>query len=204
MAESTFYCSWEDTLAILEALVNLKRFTFIVDLPDEEPELYQFEELSAKTLEILNKHTTVYLWSKDFSQFPPITPIFPIRSGPALELFLGKEKEKDGLLRLGYGSLHYQSYYQNPDTNEIYRPPEKLKQAYKGVQSLMHKFMEKRYKLLWVADEKSLKQVVDTYWIGKHGIQLLEREEAIIGYGSEFWVTAKDLKKKKEDLIFSS
>lgn len=209
MAEFTFYCIWDDSLDYLCNLVNLGRFIFIVDMWYASNNVYQFTKLTDAVLDVLHKRPRLYLWSDEYSQYPPYlanpspnkaTMIDPIFSGPALDLTLPHGVENDGVIRLGYGILMYQPYYVIPGTYESYKPPENLKQAYRDVQKILRKGMIKRFmqnKVQTIRGDLETKDRI--FWIGLNAIKLVDENKAGIqlhGYVKNF-ITGIDLLKTK-------
>lgn len=185
MAEFNYYCTWDESLDYLHELVNLQRFTFVVDMwYSSIDEILQFTSLSDPIMNILQKHSRLYLWSEEYSRFPPIligphtsnlSLIYNSNCGPALDiLFPHGYKEENEIARLGCGFLMYQPYYVYPGTYNSYAPPEKLKQAYKDVRTLLQKKMVKGF---------STRTASRPFWIGKTAINLLENGQAVIRIG---------------------
>jgi len=210
MAQSSFYGTWEDSWAYLEKLIRLDRFTLIVDMWYIKREPFQFKTLTEDIKRVLQKRPHIYLWSDEYSRFPPdfgeptsngLMMINSTRGGPALDLTLPHCFEREGKLCLALGGFTYQPLCQNPETGEWYKPPEALKQAYKEVQALLRKGMVKRYMRSRTATSKGIiKPIIMPLWIGLDAIKLLEAHTAWILFGNDDWKTGADLAKARGEL----
>jgi hypothetical protein len=210
MAQFDFYGSWEDSRTYLEKLIHQQRFTFVIDMWYTERVPFLFKTLTEDTENVLQKHSRVYLWSDDYSRFPPgfgepnstgQMMIRPTEGGPALDLTFPHCFRHNEKFQLGSGMLFYQPTYHNPETGEWYKPPEALKQAYKEVQALLRKAMVKRYICSQtVTTEGIIKPIIMPLWIGSDAIKLLEAGMVEILFGRDDWKTGKDLAKTRSEL----
>lgn len=212
MAEFTFFGVWEDSLQILTALVDTHLFTFVVDKAYIDKNFLAFQSLNDQIIREIRHRNKVYLWSKEYSHYPPYMEALPsgkwdiyeFRGGPALNLALFGSSIKDGLTRLGYGSISYLSYYLHPGTDEPYKPPVELKESFKYALKIISPFLEKRYVLARILTAKSVFETsIEPLRIGRHGLQLIESDQAVLkGYGK--LLKRSDLYINKEDIPISN
>ena len=211
MAEFNFYCIWDDSLAFLNDLIHLNRFTFVVVMGYSTNEICQFTSLSDKAHECLNKRPHLYLWSEEYSRFPPRLeePTFSgfwfldmFGSGPFLELYIPKGEENEEITEIGHGFLRYQPYFCYPGTNVTYKPPETLKYAFRDLQKLLSKHMGRRYMKHVVYTHNWVRKIkVDTFWIGLNALNLIDEEKGGIQWGyDKVWYTKKNLMKTRREL----
>jgi len=212
MAQFDFYGSWEDTLAILNALIALKKYSFLIDERYElEAPPFWFDHLDDISLKELEGWHYVLLWSRDYSMFPPYFHIYPAipqvknvsieKSGPALELTLVKNGTLKGQAIVGYGWLMHPSCFYYPDTGEPYKTPEALKQAYREVRRIIMSCCERRYLPAFQVTPRGFKSYVKTYWIGKRGLAALEAGEIFLCLPQDELVGPDKLYKKRQDVL---
>jgi len=213
MAEFNFLGSWNDSVEILGTIIQSDNFTFLLDEVYLEAIPVWFRSPTEEMLKYLKDHRgSVILWSRQFSFFPPVFRMYEggIRdidlsfSGPALHLALAIEGRKGKELRcqLGHGWVGYPSTFYHPETCEPYKPPEALIQAFSDVNKIIRSLCERRYVLSRrVTGKGEVKPAIETLWIGKKGLSLVEMGEAVIilGHGNQF--TASDLSKNRTDLL---
>lgn len=210
MADFYFYGTWEDSWRYMEILACMRRFTFVVDMWYTEPIPVQFETLTDEVKDIVYKQRGLYLWSKEFSRFPPIfgkptssglMRIHLSESGPALDLVLPACFEYEGRLSVGLGWFGYQPQYQNPETGEWYKPPEALKRTYQEIRTLLRKNMVKRFVRSRIITGHGIRPTIDTLWLGRDAAALLETGKADILVGDEsMWKRGAELKKTRGEL----
>jgi hypothetical protein len=209
MADFFFYGTWEDSWMYLETLVHLERFTFAIDMWYAEPAPFQFETMTDEVENIVRKRRRLYLWSSEYSRFPfvfsaptsnGLMMIDPTVSGPVLDLSLPDCFDVEGRLSIGLGSLGYQPQYENPETGELYKPPEALKQAYKEIRALLQKGMVKRFARSRSITEFGIKPAVESLWVGANAVTLLETGTADILVGCEWvWKEGTELRKTRDE-----
>ncbi len=209
MAEFTFYGVWEDSIAILDQLIQSCRFTFIIDKPYEEPKEYTFTSLNENVECVLFKTPIMYLKSDQYSIFPPyfsksttnLWRIFPLRSGPFLNLDLPQIQRTIDKIILGKGWLIYQSKYWHPETLEYYSPPEALRDAFNFVKKIIIQNCVKRYiPFQYFTTQGAEKYQVRTLYIGRFGIELVREEGFYINIGGEGLLTYDDLFNRRVDV----
>jgi hypothetical protein len=206
MAEFDFYGTWEDSSLYLEKVVTLGRFTLVVDMPYEQPVVFQSKVLSEDLMTLLQQRPHLYLWSDEYSRFPAgflpgrhYVTIDPHISGPALQLSLPICFPAEVNVRLGEGVLSYLPLYENPETGELYKPPEALKQAYNDVRRLLQKTMARCFVRCRVVSAGVIKPIVVPLWIGPNAMDLLEAGKAEIRVAGE-WRMGKDLSRSRSEL----
>ncbi len=210
MAEFCFFGTWEDSLAWLEMLCQMRRFTFVDDGWYTTPVSRQFTSVPGGPPEWLRKPATLFLWADSYSRFPPVFTklksddlmrIDLVRGGPAMRLGLPACFEREGRPSVGRGYLEYQSEYQNLETGEWYKPPEALKQAYSELRTLLRRSMVKRFAWQHTMTKLGLRPMIETYWLGRHAAELLDEGKADILVGHEsVWKTGAELYKRKSDM----
>jgi len=210
MADFYFYGTWEDSWTYLETLARLERFTFVVDMWYTKPIPFQFRTLTDEIKSTVYKQRRVYLWSDEYSRFPPdfgeptsngLMMIDPIGGGPALDLSLPACFEREGKLSVGLGWFGYQLQYKNPETGEWYKPPEALKRAYKEIRALLRKNMVKRFARSRSITDRGIKPRIETLWVGPNAAALLEVGKADILVGCEWvWKRGVELSKTRSEL----
>src|SRR5438874_9967260 len=138
MGDFYFYGTWKDTWALLEAITSQERFEFIVDMWYSEAKPIRFKTLTNELRSIIEKQPRLYLWSEEYSRFPPYfsTPtsnglmrIDLTRSGPALDLSLPGVVTMGKQVGLTLGRLGYQPRQVHPRTRETFGPSSALKAA---------------------------------------------------------------------------
>jgi len=211
MADFYFYGTWEDSWTYLETLIHLERFTFVVDMWYTEPVPLQFRTVTADVESIVRKRPRLYLWSDEYSQFPPVfgnptshglMMIHLSEGGPALDLALPACFELKGKLSVGIGSLGYQPQYQNPETGEWYKPPETLKRAYREMRALLQKSLVRRYAWSRSITGRGIRPEIKTYWVGPNAAALLEAGEADIMVGCEWvWKKGTELRRTRDEVM---
>jgi hypothetical protein len=211
MAEFTFYGSWEDSIAILDRLIQLNQFTFIVNKRYSEPVPLTFNNLNADQNSDLEAIHNLFLYSERYSLYPPYFVqvkadktwfIDPPPSGPALDLGLPKLRYESTIENtvLGRGILIYQSKYWHPETLEYYSPPQALKDAFKLVKKIITQNCEKRYISFRYFGEGQEKHQILTLFIGKFGMELIRRGNACINMGINGYITDSDLSKNRQSV----
>lgn len=135
----------------------------------------------------------IYLFSDAFSLFPPylkspnqLTLIDERKSGPALTLDLPPAYECEEKICLGAGNLRYMSFYQNPDTDELYKTPETLKETFKEIRKLIQHKSERYYARARLLRSKGWVDTIETFWIAPHAVQLLRNGQTQIRINGVF------------------
>lgn len=214
MAEFAFFGIWEDSKTILEQLIEIDKFIFILDRWYEEPKPEILKVLTEDEKSTLERMRSIYLYSADYSIFPPFFPddssedlfrIFPLQSGPAIKLTIPfLDIDKEGMNTLGLGLLIYQSKYWHPETLEYYSPPQTLKDAFKLVKKIISQHCERRFIPFhgFTAEGKEIHRV-RTLYISKCGMELVRRGDAYVYVGRNGYLTDKDLAKNRQDVDLS-
>ena len=206
MAQFGFYGCWEDSLQLLKMLIDLKRFTFVLDKWYSSPQPFQFTSLSDEVLSEVATARRLYVWSEVYSLYPAqflwttdreVGRIDPENGGPALDLFLPTTYEHDGKHGISLGWFAYQSKYYSPIDGEAYKPPEALKETFKELKSMLQKKMTRRFlPLSNLYDDKRL-PACQTLWVGVYGAAKLEAGDADLWISGEY-KTNKDLFRLKK------
>jgi hypothetical protein len=203
MAEFNFYGAPEDFWAQLDRLITTDRFRFFLDLSSKEKKPYEFTILTEEIKQSLKINHTIFLWSKEYSEFPlffnqssnGLFRIFPLIGGPLLELHLPHANPHETGIRLIAGNLMHQASYSIADTGCRFAASENLKLAYKDVIKLFKQNMVKRYTQVQIARNGIFRDEVATLWIGNNAMELLETGKAAIQAGQ--WKEGKDLYKDR-------
>lgn len=210
MAQFVYYGTWKDSLQIIGHLADLKRFTFIIDMPYSSTVPYQFSNLSPDILDILEKYHRLFLWSEEYSMFsldfgkPFKGGTYRIEtqsSGPVLDLTLPRCVPFSDKQRFVWGMLYYEKYYYNRETSEWIKPPEVLKRVYLEVSRLIKKELEVRYMpVTRLTTLGNYKPGAEKLWIGRNGVKLLDEDKAGIQVGSDTLVTGKMMSRSRKDV----
>jgi len=210
MAEFNFYGSWQDTITILEQLLNTKLFRIIADIAYNEPIVYEINSLSIDAQSVLKQNHHIFLESNSYSRYPikfsepnkgGYIGILQLRSGPLINMMLPDEYTSNNKWRVGRGRIAFPPYFVIPNTYDSYKPPQELKDIFALSKKIIQKNMVKQY---WRWSKVGMSGIanpsIETLWIGKDAINLLETKGYFIKWGQDVWITASDLYKKRDDL----
>jgi hypothetical protein len=210
MAEFDFYGTWLDMQAILKKLVLMEEFNFVIDKWYLEPKLIQFKNLTEENLLMIKEHRKFYLWSEEYSRFPPklSSPtsngnmmIDILDCGPAIELVLPAQFECENKMCFRDGFIMYQAQYFNRETREIYKPSEVLKSTFYQIKSLIQKSMIKRFlRTERIAQTGEWKVFIEVIWIGLDALQMIESNKAEILWGRDRHISGSDLAKNRNEI----
>ena len=207
VAEFQFYGTWNDARSCLEAITALGPFTFVLDKWYAEPIPKQFTVLDENSIEAVRKDPGVYVLSAHYTRFPVrfgrptptgLMRIWSTESGVSLHLSLPVEHNHQGRLRVGMGLLSYQAEYHDPVTGQRYMASEELKRAYAYLRSVLCRQLMKRYVESTVVRNGRFIPIVETLWIGRSAIALLDAGQAEILVNGEFR-HGSDLKNKRAE-----
>jgi hypothetical protein len=189
MAEFSYYGTWADSLVWLSGLFSAERFVFVVDQWHTDPNRNQFASFSDEILDQIMRRPLIYLWSDDYSTLPVLYErerqgyprrVEPTECGPMLELSLPVEQRINNELHIAYGSLHYQPMYHDPVQDIWYKPPNRLKQSYRVVRSLLSETMVHKHVVSEMIQNGKFVSRLLPVWIGLEAFQLMRTGNAII------------------------
>lgn len=196
MSEFRFYGGWPDALEIVDYLVHLGRFTFVLDRWYSKPQPQVLDRLTSDLEPILRQRKHVFLWSKVYSPFridfsdpgaQGLSMIDPVRSGPMLDLNLPDCFVRDETMFLGTGNLSHQARYQDLTTGELYGPPAALIQDYRQIRASICKNMVRRFVAHEAPTPYGWKWKAESIWITKRGVSLLEAGQAMLWTLGQSW-----------------
>ncbi len=174
-SQFNFIGTWNDSWAVIEAILTRGETTLIPDLWYETSIPLSFHELDESLKSLLRQRRRVYIWCKAFSPFPPVLErqesgpnagkyfVRLALGGPGLELTLPACFEAQGVVNLNFGSLSYARETFNPETRQWDKPSLELKAGYADVRAHLR--------------EHVLRQESDV-WAGPDAIQLLRKGRA--------------------------
>ena len=214
MAEFNFYGCWQDSLEILTKLAIEGKFRFFFDKHYDQPEPTWLNILEDGCQDEIESPVKLGLWSSDYSIFPLAFESYAYQgktyyeikhsySGPALSLLLPANYINNSSgIQLGHGWASYPSVFYHPRTLEPYTPPETLKSAFTEIKKTIKAYSEKRYiPSLRINSKGELKPIIETLWIGKKGLSLIERGEAMIFIRHDAVFSQTNLAKNRSDLV---
>jgi hypothetical protein len=208
MAELNFYCSWNDSLQILQKLIDTKKFTFYVDKFYRKPYPISFKSLDTYILNELEERPSVNIWSDENSLFPPQffqyeddnLDIYLNHSGPAMNLHLARIHNFKGKTQLGNGCILIPPKFYDPLTGNSYKPSRAFLKDYEVAKRVVKECLVKRYfASRKITTQGIITPIVETIWIGGEGLKFLESGEALIRIYGE-WLGINDFKERKDDV----
>lgn len=211
MSEFRFYGSWSDATKLMDYLVNLEQYTFVLDRWYLEPTPQVFTRLTAELEPVLHRQKRVFVWSKGYSSmrvhFSGPGPqgysiIDPARSAPMLDLLLPNSFAQGDSLFLGMGGLSHQTRYVDPATETLYPPPTQLVRDYQEIRKVIRKEMVRRYVAVEVPTAQGWEWRAELLWITKSGVKLLETDQANVRAWGEL-LTAGRLKATAEEALLT-
>jgi hypothetical protein len=212
MAEFNFFGSWKDTIDILIQLLDSQPFRVIADIAYIEPLAYEVKSITDDTLNVLKRNHHIFLASESYARYPikfsepnkgGHIGVLQLESGPLMDMLLSDVYEANGKWRVGRGRIAYPPYFIIPNTNNAYKPPQKLKDAFALSKKIIQKNMTRRYWRWMVEVGKSgeTRPTIETLWIGKDAIDLIETKEYLIKWGRDIWITASDLQRDPNNIL---
>ena len=208
MAEFDFYGTWNDDWRILGQVAAGTGARLIPDkwYETKQPEIYT--ELTEELKRDLMKKRGVFVCPSDAPLYPDCGLVqqtegimrgrYSVRHrelGDSLDLTLPSCFEKDGMLRLGNGSLFLAPQYYHHVTSSWERPAESLKVFYQEVRRILKRnllqiqtpeSLRDRYREVQRILKRNLPQMREQtppskIWIGADAKRLLDAGEAAIG-----------------------
>lgn len=186
MREFDFWGSWDDSFAIVAAILSTGKATAFADKPYAEPRAQFFDKLTPELQEIARTQSTLYLWLPGISDSIPIQfgrwdsgiyagQYYVTGSGPYLNLTLpacyeeGPEGPRPatgacGLIYLNVGTLScgHEFYLSNPGVVV------KMPRAAQEIDEEFRKIIKAHCKRFGPKKR----------WVGQHAIKLLQEGKA--------------------------
>ena len=183
MSQFSFLGTWDDSWRIVGSILERGDISLIPDLNYDDPKPAYISALNEEVKELLKRRPNLFLWSTQFSLFPPCMVrmaggaaagkyfLSLSRDGPGLELTLPGCYEADGVLNLACGTLSYQRLTFNSQTGRWEKPTLELQAGYKEITKTIkrHLVRHKFHKPIWT---------------GRDALTLIERGTArVTGFG---------------------
>jgi hypothetical protein len=193
MTEFNFLGSWQDTLTILQQILDLKTIRVLADVAYREPLPFEVNSLSASTQNTLKKNYRVFLETNTCSLYPikfskpnnnGYVGIQQLESGPLMGFSLPHTYKDNGKLIVGGGHIEYPPNFLIPYTNTSYKPPQELRKVYQQIKIMIQKNMVKRYwcwtRKIFGGEIISSKEIL---WLGKDAFELIYNNGYVLQWG---------------------
>ncbi len=119
--------------------------------------------------------------------------------GPGLNYCLAKVSDSSKKTQLGLGCLFLPPTFYHPDTGEPYKIDPGIRREYEQIKKMFQKRLEKYYIKAEIMSKRGWISAVQTIWVGKIGLTLLEEGKCGI-FAYRKWYEVGDIKKSKEEL----
>lgn len=175
MRQFDFWGSWDDSFAIITAILSTGKALAFPDMPYAEPQVRFFEQLTPEFQTIARARGKLFLWLPGISDSLPIRfgkwdsgihagQYFVTGSGPYLELVLPGCYREGGLIQLRSGFLACDHEFYLPDAKIVVAMPRAAQELHdefvKIIKSHCKRFGPKKR------------------WVGHHARKLLEEGKA--------------------------
>lgn len=205
MAEFHFYGTWEDTWKHLQRIAAETSLVGAIDQWYTSPKVYEFTGVTDEVKRLVKKNPRIFFLSDRYTYFPfhfigptpsGLLRIDPEWSGPTLDLSFPACFECGEKVCIRSGRLFYQRRYIDPESEEYYKPPHELKQAFKEIQSVLKKDLTRLQTSYRMTGQRGVKNTKAPIWIGSNALRLLDEGIAKIGIGAE-WKTRVDMSSRR-------
>lgn len=164
MAEFQFYGTWDDTWAVLKAVLRRESIAFVADLAYHYPRPVWIRTLTSHAREMLHRRRRVYVFGEDFSTRPPCLVqqmtgsvagkhfVYLAGGGQGLELALPNSHLDEGVWQLDAGRLTYPHEFWNGERGRWEKPTTALKGAFLDVKARLRGELEQHLPIrdLWI------------------------------------------------------
>jgi len=192
MRQFEFWGTWEDSFAIIAAILDTGKATAFRSKPYAEPQAQFFDRFTPDLREIARERGALYFWLPGISYFPLrfarwesgiyAGQYFVTGGGPFLQLSLPACHEEGGLTRLGCGDLSCDHEFYEPDARIVVKMP-------KAAQQIDDEFVK-------IIKARCKRFGPKKRWVGHHARKLLEEGKAEVT-SPGYYKSARDLRTTK-------